>query len=318
MRSLSDTMGVIQKESKSAYSPIPDDQSATESDDLLYEGLKSQHAKKSRWSRWAILGSVVVFVVYSIALVTIPYMWFKKERIHGANVIDSKDKRISITKCTRVTDYLLAPIRKHIKYEPTYFGHTETSKDYSLVGKPSDQLDKNWSSLMQYFYAEVPKEYIQSLGRERDSIRLPNGNYLANYAFIHQLHCLKRLHQSYFPEHYWPDMTEEEKELQLEHSLHCLQMLVEVVMCKADETPLTMIWFDESILPGGNRTIAHECKNWDALIEGMEEVKVDPFEPGLLVHPKYGPVVPDGRNTTLDNRIGYVKHATPLDRTKWP
>lgn len=101
-------------------------------------------------------------------------------------------------------------------------------------------------------------------------------------------------------------------------SVHCLQMLVEVVMCKADETPLTMIWFDESILPGGNRTIAHECKNWDTLIEGMEEVKVDPFTPGLLVHPKYGPVVPDGRNTTLDNRIGYVKNATPLDRTKWP
>lgn len=40
--------------------------------------------------------------------------------------------------------------------------------------------------------------------------------------------------------------------------------------------------------------------------------------PGLLVHPKYGPVVPDGRNTKLDNRIGYVKNATPLDRTKWP
>lgn len=129
-------------------------------------------------------------------------------------------------------------------------------------------------------------------------------------------------------------MTEEEKELRLEHSckfhltptltyinsilVHCLQMLVEVVMCKVDETPLTMIWFDESILPGGNRTITHECKNWDTLIEGMEEVKVDPFEPGLLVHPKYGPVVPYGRNTTLDNRIGYVKHATPLNRTLWP
>ncbi|KAI1133278.1 hypothetical protein F5Y10DRAFT_228674 [Nemania abortiva] len=291
-------MGMIREE-KPAYSPIPDDQSATESDDLLYEGFKPSRVKKSRWSRWLILGGVIVFAAYSAVLVTIPYLWLKRERLHGANVIDT-------------------PIRKHIKYEPTYFGHTETSKDYKLVGKPSKELDANWSSIMQYFYAEVPKEYIQSLDRERDSIQLPNGNYLANYAFIHQLHCLKRLHQSYFPEVYWPDMTEEEKELQLEHSLHCLQMLVEVVMCKADETPLTMIWFDESILPGGNRTIAHECKNWDTLIEGMEQVKVDPFTPGLLVHPKYGPVVPDGRNTTLDNRIGYVKNATPLDRTKWP
>ncbi|KAI1742668.1 hypothetical protein F4680DRAFT_445705 [Xylaria scruposa] len=289
----------IREEEKPMYSPISDDQSATESDDLLYEGFQPLQTRKPRLSRSLVLGCAVLFVTYSAILLTIPYLWLRNERLHGANVIDT-------------------PIRKHIKYEPTYFGHTETSKDYKLVGKPSDELDANWSSIMQYFYAEIPKEYIQSLDRERDSIRLPNGNYLANYAFIHQLHCLKRLHQSYFPEHYWPDMTEEEKELQLEHSLHCLQMLVEVVMCKADETPLTMIWFDESILPGGNRTIAHECKNWDMLIKGMEQVKVDPFTPGLLVHPKYGPVVPDGRNTTLDNRIGYVKNATPLDRTKWP
>ncbi|RWA08555.1 hypothetical protein EKO27_g6555 [Xylaria grammica] len=310
-------MGAVKKESDPAYLPIPDDQSATESDDLLYEGFKSSHTKRSRWSRWFILAGVLAFVAYSTVLVTLPYLWFKREKVHGANVIDSKNPLVPIAQCYGI-DSVQAPIRKHIKYEPTYFGHTETSKDYKLVGKPSDELDKNWSSIMQYFYAEVPKEFIQSLDRERDSIPLPNGNYLANYAFIHQLHCLKRLHQSYFPEHYWPDMTEEEKELQLEHSLHCLQMLVEVVMCKADETPLTMIWFDESILPGGNRTIAHECKNWDTLIEGMEEVKVDPFTPGLLIHPKYGPVVPDGRNTTLDNRIGYVKNATPLDRTKWP
>ncbi|KAF2442886.1 hypothetical protein P171DRAFT_363646 [Karstenula rhodostoma CBS 690.94] len=195
---------------------------------------------------------------------------------------------------------------------------TETSKDYGLVGQPSEELDRNWSNIMQYFYAEIPKEYMEKLERTKEGIRLPNGNYLANYAFIHQLHCLKRLYQSYFPDYYWPDMTEEETELQHEHSLHCLQMLVEQVMCNADIVPLTMHWFDESILPGGNRTIAHECVNWDRLLEGMEKNKVDPFTPGLLVHPKFGPVLPNGRQTKLDNRIGYVKHATPLDRTQWP
>ena len=44
---VTDKMGVVQKDSKPAYSPIPDDQSATESDDLLYESFKSSHAKKS-------------------------------------------------------------------------------------------------------------------------------------------------------------------------------------------------------------------------------------------------------------------------------
>ena len=43
---------------------------------------------------------------------------------------------------------------------------------------------------MQYFYSEVSHEYMEKLGRTKQGIRLPNGNYLANYAFIHQLHCL--------------------------------------------------------------------------------------------------------------------------------
>ncbi|KAJ4291991.1 hypothetical protein N0V90_009890 [Kalmusia sp. IMI 367209] len=302
-------MGFLEKDTTPAYSPIEDDQSsdsARESDELIHNGYPSGRSRnKTSRKRQALvaIGGLVVFVAYSLLLTTATSIWWKKQRIHGANVIDTRSS---------------APIREYVEYQPTFFKHTETSKDYNLVGKPSDQLDKNWSNLMQYFYAEIPKEYMEKLGRTKEGIRLPNGNYLANYAFIHQLHCLKRLHQSYFPDYYWPDMTEEEKELQHEHSLHCLQMLVEAVMCKADETPLTMIWFNESILPGGNRTIAHECVNWDRLLEGMEKNKVDPFEPGLLVHPKFGPVVPDGRQTTLDNRIGYVKHATPLDREQWP
>jgi len=241
----------------------------------------------------------MAFVAYSILLRSLTSMWWRKERIHGANVIDT-------------------PIRKYIEYEPKIFKMTETSKDYQLVGQPSDELDARWSNLMQYFYAQVPASYMKKLGREKEGIQLENGNYLGNFAWVHQLHCIKRLHQAHFPDRYYPNMTEFEKELQQEHSLHCLQMLVEAIMCKADETPLTMIWFDNSILPGGNRTIAHECVNWDRLIEGMEEIKVDPFEPGVLVHPKFGAVLPDGRYTTLDNRIGYIFDPVPLDRDQYP
>ncbi|KAI0016303.1 hypothetical protein F4780DRAFT_697121 [Xylariomycetidae sp. FL0641] len=299
-------MEKFQERSGPAYSPIADDRSsdnATESDDLLYEGYHGPKYAKAGASRkkkgLIVLGGVILLVAYSALLITLPWMWWKKERVHGANVIHS-------------------PIREHIHYEPTFFEHTETMNDYKLVGQPSDELDQNWHNIMQYFYAQVPKEYMEELGRTKEGIQLPNGNYLANFAFIHQLHCLKRLHQSYFPDRYFPDLTSEEEELQKEHNLHCLQMLVEAIMCKADETPLTMIWFNESILPGGNRTTAHECVNWDRLLQGMDTIKVDPFTPGLLVHPKFGPVVPDGRQTKLDNRIGYVKHATPLDRDVYP
>ncbi|SPQ23069.1 2718d2ac-2974-4226-8370-f84f2e3dcb32 [Thermothielavioides terrestris] len=296
-------MGLLDKHSGPIYSPVPSERSADSSDGLLYDGDVHSNSPETRRSRkktvLIALGGFFVFVAYSVLLVTATSMWWKKERLHGANVIDS-------------------PIRKYIQYEPKIFEMTETSKDYPLVGQPSDELDARWSNLMQYFYAQVPASYMKKLGREKTGIRLKNGNYLANFAWVHQLHCIKRLHQAHFPERYYPNMTDFEKELQTEHSLHCLQMLVEAIMCKADETPLTMIWFDNSILPGGNRTIAHECVNWDRLLRGMDEIKVDPFEPGVLVHPKFGPVVPDGRYTKLDNRIGYIFNPVPLDRDKYP
>lgn len=70
------------------------------------------------------------------------------------------------------------------------FNMTKTSKDYPLLGQPSDELDQRWSNLMQYFYAQVPASYMKKLGREKTGIRLKNGNYLANYAWVHQLHCI--------------------------------------------------------------------------------------------------------------------------------
>ena len=75
-------------------------------------------------------------------------------------------------------------------YEPKVFHMTETSKDYQLVGQPSDELDARWSNLMQYFYAQVPPSYMKKLGREKEGIRLENGNYLGNFAWVHQLHCI--------------------------------------------------------------------------------------------------------------------------------
>jgi hypothetical protein len=65
-------------------------------------------------------------------------------------------------------------------------------------------------------------------------------------------------------------------------------MLVEAIMCKADETPLTLRWLENSMLPTGNRTIAHECVKWPRLLEGMERYRVDPFVKGVFIHPKFG------------------------------
>ena len=45
---------------------------------------------------------------------------------------------------------------------------------------------------MQYFYAQVPASYMKKLGREKTGIRLENGNYLANFAWVHQVSSVPR------------------------------------------------------------------------------------------------------------------------------
>jgi hypothetical protein len=185
-------MAFPEKNATPAYSPIQDDQSsdsARESDELLHGGYPTLRPQRTSRKRQALIvaASVVALLVYSIVLTTATSMWWKRDRIHGANV---SFLYISLSLTQDVDHNIVAPIRKYVEYEPTYFKMTETSKDYGLVGQPSEELDKKWSNIMQYFYAEIPKEYMEKLGRTQEGIRLPNGNYLANYAFIHQLHCL--------------------------------------------------------------------------------------------------------------------------------
>lgn len=40
------------------------------------------------------------------------------------------------------------------------------------------------------YYTEVPYEFMARLGRLDEGIVLENGNYIATYSVMHQLHCL--------------------------------------------------------------------------------------------------------------------------------
>jgi hypothetical protein len=129
--------------------------------------------------------------IYTILVVTLTNMSAKKERLHGANVVY----------CMQFSDKMpiwshrlmsAAPLREYIEYEPFTFEKNPHSPTAGLMEHPSDELDAKWSSIMKYFFSEVPYEYMANLGRLDEGLQLPNGNYAANYAFMHQLHCLVR------------------------------------------------------------------------------------------------------------------------------
>lgn len=86
-------MGLLDRKTGPTYSPVPDDRSAGSADNLLYDGhqFDSDHSRsRSSHKKLAVftVGSFLALLVYSALLVTATSMYWKKERIHGANVIE--------------------------------------------------------------------------------------------------------------------------------------------------------------------------------------------------------------------------------------
>ncbi|KAF7193029.1 hypothetical protein HII31_05590 [Pseudocercospora fuligena] len=281
-----------QKNDDQAYESVPAyrDASLSDADSVLDELPYTKQNRPRRWHNliavW--LAAFCVLSVYTLLVTYVTSNWWRRERIHGAGVVET-------------------PLRPWIKYQSEIFPQRHWSNEYPLVGHPSDELDARWSEIMSNFYTEVPYKYMERMGRLDEGIQLENGNFVATYSVIHILHCVKRLHQSYFPSRYFPNMTKEEDDLQLEHNLHCLQMVVQAIMCQADIVPITAVWMNNQPLPSGNRHVEHECVNWELMIEGMREKRIDPFElPEIFVHPIFGNVInEEGNGVVVDDRIGY-------------
>ena len=124
-----------------------------------------------------------------------------------------------------------------------------------------------------------------------------------------------RVHHFLHREHYWPNATAEDMYLLRAHNcmfsfpfvsprhkskstrppksnsppVHCLDTLRQAIMCQGDTSLITFRWGETQAIPLGNFSSEHRCKSWEALDAWNKERFVDVFQPGLVVHPKFGP-----------------------------
>jgi hypothetical protein len=133
----------------------------------------------------------------------------------------------------------------------------------------------------------VPKTDLSRVGST--SIRIPETDmYFAGLGVFHELHCLKRLRQYTWKEHYFPDISENDERLNRLHTDHCLEILRQAIMCRADISLFTLQWSEDSLHPRADFSQEHECVDFEAIFEWAGERRVDAGKPGLLVHPKFG------------------------------
>jgi hypothetical protein len=69
---------------------------------------------------------------------------------------------------------------------------------------------------------------------------------------------------------------------------HCIEMLRQVIMCKADTALMTYEWLPDFAGPWPNFGIQHECVDWERIDKWSQDRSIDVFDPIYLQHPKFG------------------------------
>ncbi|KAK4158739.1 hypothetical protein QBC43DRAFT_223636 [Cladorrhinum sp. PSN259] len=164
-----------------------------------------------------------------------------------------------------------SPVRSAVRYKVQDFQYSHGRS--SFIGEPRPELDQAWSKLLSPSVIRITESEMRKMNKTSVAIRDGSG-YLGYIEAIHMLHCVKRIHQSQYPEHY-PDLKAE-GELDPDHLGHCLEILREGILCNADVTVNTYHW--DPNRPGrfkGNRGGARKCTDWDGISAWLETRHLD-------------------------------------------
>ncbi|CZS88194.1 hypothetical protein WAI453_000614 [Rhynchosporium graminicola] len=276
--------------SKGHYSPSLSSSDEGSSSSFVEKSVPFGSLRRSIWQRYRslLIAHFILFIIYGL---TIYLVATRKE-----------------LKFSRKHGLPFSPAIEALEFsEQTFTLEARVQEQGSFSGKPSATLDKAWHDLLDPENIRLEPEIMAHYGRLDSGVALPDGDgYIGVLNVYHELHCLKRIHQYMYQEHYWPDLDDNMREMNRLHNEHCIDFLRQASMCHGDIGLLTFEWNERSRIPVAKAT-THQCVNWEKLNDWTKSRTVDMMKPGWLVHPKLGVAYPDGKGDS----IGAVKIPEP-------
>ncbi|KAI0448079.1 hypothetical protein F4803DRAFT_558339 [Xylaria telfairii] len=164
------------------------------------------------------------------------------------------------------------------------------SLESPYAGPPSKDIDRAWTKLLDHINLRVSDGEVAS--SNQTSVRLPNGQGSLVWMDVsHQLHCVKYLRQWIYRDHYHPEVGPEETPHWLLHTDHCLDLIRQALMCRADTSLMTFRWAAGSREPMLKlESPEHVCVDWEDLMQKVESRRVSDTEMAVLINPN---IVPD-------------------------
>ncbi|CEJ87240.1 hypothetical protein VHEMI04349 [[Torrubiella] hemipterigena] len=167
-----------------------------------------------------------------------------------------------------------------------------------FAGEPSPELDAAWRDLLDNTTIRVSKEDLDYYNVT--SLPFADGSGYASEIFMtHELHCLKKIRQWVYKEHYFEHVQGFARNELARHINHCIETLRQGIMCRGDVSLATYTYLGNASYVKGvtARTWGtHQCANFDAIMKWNRENAVDIFAPGVLIDPK---ITPESQFTPL-------------------
>ncbi|KAH7310929.1 hypothetical protein BKA65DRAFT_542990 [Rhexocercosporidium sp. MPI-PUGE-AT-0058] len=167
---------------------------------------------------------------------------------------------------------------------------------YSAVSSTDSENGSSFSPEPQHANIRVPESEIKRLDRMENSVRFTDGS--GQMTVFHHLHCIVRSTSS--PR--GPSKLSFHRrgsissftlsiigQMQQPMNFFFCALTIQAIMCHGDTSLITFKWGTKQPVPSANWSTPHTCRSWEALDEWSKERHVDVFQPGLVVHPKFGP-----------------------------
>ncbi|MCJ1300462.1 hypothetical protein MMC08_003259 [Hypocenomyce scalaris] len=153
---------------------------------------------------------------------------------------------------------------------------------------PSPLVDAAWDRIAAIGTTSISTAETRKIGLDPTdptlakyplSFGLGPDAYIAELDIFHQIHCLNALRKTAtqnFPYYFGSEFPNSKPdEAHTAHVSHCIHILLQNLMCKADVDIVTHRWLDVRLHPFPDFNVQKRCRDFDAILKWQEDHIVD-------------------------------------------
>ncbi|KIW69492.1 hypothetical protein PV04_05365 [Phialophora macrospora] len=228
--------------------------------DLTLLRSKYQHRRQqARLLKYSIATNIVLcLIVALLSYLVLAYAVLTVPRRQSALAPATPDDAICAA-CDSA--YTPPPLRNLIRRRTTLFT-ADLDISTPFKGQPTPDVEAAWANITSIGMIRLTDADLTALNRHTYTLHPSlGGGGMGFIAVFHQLHCIDMLRRGVSEWHYGhrPDSSGGY------HLDHCLDVLRQATMCRADTNILTWDWVPGMTLPVANGTVEHTCRDFDAI-----------------------------------------------------